>query len=90
MSTLDEPIDRLYDDILAIQRRTVDVERDYRELAQRDDLAVDTVGADTTPAECLAQVTEALASIRELLNAAEQARPPAKRAAARLYLDTRE
>ncbi len=90
MSTLDEPIDRLYDDILAIQRRTVDVERDYRELAQRDDLAVDTVGADTTPAECLAQVTEALASIRELLNAAEQARSTAKRAAARLYLDTRE
>ena len=66
------------------------MERDYRELAQRDDLAVDTVGADTTPAECLAQVTEALASIRELLNAAEQARSTAKRAAARLYLDTRE
>lgn len=87
MSTLDEPIDRLYDDILAVQRRAVDIEREYRSLAQRDDLAVDTLGADTTPAECIAQVSEALTTMRRALDAAEDARSAAKNAAARLYID---
>ena len=87
MSTLDEPIDRLYDDILAVQRRAVDIEREYRALATRDDLAVDTLGADTTPAECIAQVVEALTTMRRALDAAEDARSAAKNAAARLYID---
>lgn len=89
MSTLDEPIDRLYDTILAVQRRAVDIERDYRDLAHRDDLAADTLGADTTPAECIAQVTEALVALRRGLDAAEEARANAKRAAERLYIDRR-
>lgn len=87
MSTLDEPIDRLYDIILAVQRRTIEIERDYRELAQRDDLAVDTLGVETTPAECIAQVSEALITMRRYLDAAEEARSNAKRAAARLFID---
>lgn len=87
MSTLDEPIDRLYDEILAVQRRATELERDYRELAQRDDLAVDTLGVETTRAECIAQVAEALTALREHLDGAEAARSDAKRAAVRLYLD---
>lgn len=87
MGTLDEPIDRLYDDILSFQRRTIEMERDYRELAERDDLAVDTLGVETTPAECIAQVTEALTAMRRYLDAAEEARSHAKRAAARLFID---
>jgi len=90
MSTLDEPIDQLYDAILAVQRRAVDIEREYRDLAHRDDLAVDTLGADTTPAECIAQVTEALTSLRRYLDAAEEARSAAKNAAARLFLDRQQ
>lgn len=87
MRTLDEPIDRLYDEILAVQRRAVEIERDYRDLAQRDDLAVDTLGAETTPAECIAQVTEALTAMRRALDAAEEARSVAKNAACRLFID---
>ena len=87
MSTLDGPIDGLYDDILAIQRRAVEIERDYRDLARREDLAVDTLGADTTPAECIAQVTEALSRMRRYLEDAEVARSAAKEAASRLFID---
>lgn len=90
MSTLDEPIDQLYDAILAVQRRAVDIERDFRALAHRDDLAVDTLGAETTPAECIAQVAEALATMRRYLDAAEDARSAAKNAAARLFLDRQQ
>ncbi|WP_461666506.1 hypothetical protein [Gordonia sputi] len=78
MSTLDEPIDQLYDAILAVERRAVELERDFRDLAHRDDLAVDTLGAETTPAECIAQVAEALATMRRYLDAAEDARSAAK------------
>ena len=85
--SLDQPIDELYDGILAVQRKAVHIERDYRALATRDDLAVDTLGADTTPAECIAQVTEELASMRRYLDAAEEARSAAKNAASRLYID---
>ena len=81
MSTLDEPIDQLYDATLAVQRRAVDIEREYRDLA---------LGADTTPAECIAQVTEALTSLRRYLDAAEEARSAAKNAAARLFLDRQQ
>ena len=87
MSTLDEPIDRFYDEILAVQRRAVELVRDYRALAQRDDLAVDTLGVETTPAECIAQVTECLTAMRRSLDDAEVWRSDAKRAAARLYID---
>lgn len=90
MSTLDEPIDQLYDAILAVQRRAVELERDFRDLAHRDDLAVDTLGAETTPAECIAQVAEALATMRRYLDAAEDARSAAKNAAARLFLDRQQ
>ncbi len=42
-NTLDQAIDQLYDPpIIALQRQALDIERDYRDLAQRDDLAVDT------------------------------------------------
>lgn len=87
MSTLDEPIDQLYDAILAVQRRAVDIEREYRDLARRNDLSVDTLGAETTPAECIAQVSEALTTMRRYLDGAEDARAHAKRAAERLYID---
>lgn len=90
MSTLDEPVDQLYDAILSIQRRTVDIEREYRALANRDDLAVDTLGAEATPAECIAQVTEALTAMRRYLDAAEDARTVAKNAAARLFIDRQQ
>lgn len=90
MSTLDEPIDQLYDAILAVQRRAVDIDRDFRALANRDDLAVDTLGAETTPAECIAQVTDELTSLRRYLDAAEDARSAAKNAAARLFLDRQQ
>lgn len=88
MSSLDKPIDQLYDDILAVQRTAVDLDRNYRALAHRDDLAVDTLGAPTTPAECLAQVTEALTTMRRFLDAAEDARATAKNAASRLYINS--
>lgn len=87
MSTLDEPIDRLYDEIRAVARRAMEVERDYRALAERDDLAVDTLGAATTPAECIAQITDALTALRNHLDAAEAARSDAKQAAVRLFFD---
>lgn len=90
MSTLDEPVDQLYDAILAVQRRAVELERDFRDLARRDDLAVDTLGAETTPAECIAQVTEALTAMRRYLDAAEDARTIAKNAAARLFIDRQQ
>lgn len=90
MSTLDEPIDQLYDAILAVQRRAVDIDRDFRALANRDDLAVDTLGAETTPAECIAQVTDELTSLRRYLDAAEDASSAAKNAAARLFLDRQQ
>lgn len=90
MSTLGEPIDQLYDAILAVQRRAVDIDRDFRALANRDDLAVDTLGAETTPAECIAQVTDELTSLRRYLDAAEDARSAAKNAAARLFLDRQQ
>ena len=89
MSTLDEPIDKLYDDIVAIQRKAVELEREFRGLAERDDLAVDTLGAATTPAECIAQVTECLTTLRHSLDEAEAWRADAKNAASRLYIDRR-
>ena len=49
-NTLDQAIDQLYDPNIALQRQALDIERNYRDLAQRDDLAVDTLGAPTTPA----------------------------------------
>jgi hypothetical protein len=87
VSTLDEPIDRLYDEIRAVARRAMEVERDYRALAERDDLAVDTLGVATTPAECIAQITDELTALRNHLDAAEAARADAKQAAARLSLE---
>lgn len=65
----------------------VNIERDYRDLAQRDDLAVDTLGAPKTPAEAIASITEALASLRDTLRAAEEHQAAAKRHAARLDID---
>ncbi|MDV6314256.1 hypothetical protein R3Q15_20635, partial [Gordonia amicalis] len=50
-------------------------------------LAVDTLGAPTTPAEAIASITEALATLRDTLRAAEEHQAAAKRHAARLYLD---
>ena len=52
--TLDHAIDALYDPINALQRQVLDIERSYRDLAQRDDLTTDTLGAPTTPAEAIA------------------------------------
>lgn len=51
-NTLDQAVDQLYDPIIALQRQALDIERNYRDLAHRDDLAVDTLGAPHhTPAE---------------------------------------
>ena len=86
-NTLDQAIDQLYDPIIALQRQSLDIERDYRDLAHRDDLAVDTLGAPTTPAEAIASITEALASLRDTLRAAEEHQAAAKRHAARFYID---
>lgn len=86
-NSLDHAIDALYDPIVAMQRVAVDLERDYRELAQRNDIATDTLGADTTPGEAIATVTEALAAMRQALDDVETHRATAKRAAARLYID---
>lgn len=85
--TLDHAIDALYDPINALQRQVLDIERSYRDLAQRDDLATDTLGAPTIPAEAIAGITEALASLRDALRAAEGRRDTAKQHAARLYID---
>lgn len=68
----------------------VELERDFRDLAHRDGLAVDTLGAETTPAECIAQVTKALTTMRRYLDGAEDARSAAKNAAARLFLDRQQ
>ncbi len=86
--TLDHAIDALYDPINALQRQVLDIDRSYRDLAQRDDLAVDTLGAPTTPAAAIAGVTEALASLRDALRAAEEHRATAKQYAARLYIES--
>lgn len=87
MSTLDEPIDGLYDDIRNLSRKVLDIERDYRDLAERDDIAVDTLGASIIPGEALAVVTESLTALRRTLDDAENHRAQAKRAASRLYID---
>lgn len=65
------------DDVVAIRARIVGLERDYRVLGQRDNLAADTLGD-------IAEITEALASLRLLLLAAEVARERARSAAGRL------
>lgn len=85
MTAGEEAISALYDydDVVAIRGRVVGLERDYRALGQRDDLPVDTLG-DETPADCIAEITEALASLRRLLLAAEVARERARSAAGRL------
>lgn len=86
MSTLDAPLNELHDQLAALQRHVLGLERDYRELAERDDLAVDDLGEDMTPAECLARVSESLAALRRGLGDAETRRSEAKQAAARLYV----
>lgn len=86
-ASLDKPVDDLYDPIVALQRRVLTLDRDYRELGQRDDLAVDTLGAATTPGEALAAVTEALAAMRGSLRQAEEHLAVAKRHASRLFID---
>lgn len=86
MSTLDAPLNALYDDLAALDRSVQSLERDYRDLAQRDDLAIDDLADDMTPAECIARVSEALIALRRSLADAEARRGEAKEAAARLYL----
>lgn len=83
----DQPLNELYDDILAIQRSATEYERDYRELAARDDIAVDGLGVETTPAECIAIIAESLAQMQRLLDDVEDQRATAQRAAARLFID---
>lgn len=87
MTAREEAISALYDydDIVAIRGRIVGLERDYRALGQRDDLAVDTLSAQT-PTDCIAEITEALASLRRHLLAAEVARERARSAAGRLIV----
>ncbi len=79
MTAGEEAISALYDydDVVAIRARIVGLERDYRVLGQRDNLAADTLGD-------IAEITEALASLRLLLLAAEVARERARSAAGRL------
>lgn len=83
---LDEALGPLRDPIIALRRQALGIERIYRALARRDNLAVDTLGAPTTPAESIASITEALAALRDALRAAELHHAEAKRHAARLYL----
>lgn len=86
-SSLDHTIDTLYDPLIALQRLLVDAEREYRSLAENDRLAVDTLGVETSPGECVAETVEALADIRALLRTAETRWSDAKRNAGRLYID---
>lgn len=85
MTACEEAISALYDydDIVSIRGRIISLERDYRALGQCDDLAVDALG-DETPTDCIAEITEALASLRHHLLAAEVARERARSAAGRL------
>lgn len=83
MSTLDQQIRVMYDDVLAIQRKLVDARRELQELAQRDDIAVDTLGAETTPGEAIAIALDELAAFVLALDDAEQHRTAAQRAASR-------
>ena len=82
---LSAPVDALYDRLIALRRTVVDLERDYRTLSARDDLHVDTLGAATTPGQCLANLTEALVALNQALAAAEDHWASANHHAARLY-----
>lgn len=71
------------EDLQAIDRWT-----DPRGLARRGELALtpEAAGVRTTPADALAGIGEALASLRSALDAAEVHRDAAKQHAARLYI----
>ncbi|MEE3851931.1 hypothetical protein VZC37_16435 [Gordonia sp. LSe1-13] len=57
MSSLDAPLNDLHDQLEALQRTVLSLERDYRALAERDDLAVYDLGDEMTPGECIARIS---------------------------------
>ncbi|MCX2966208.1 hypothetical protein [Gordonia aquimaris] len=85
MSTLDAPLNDLYDQLESLQRTVLGLERDYRALAERDDLAVDDLGDEMTPGECIARISESLAAVRRSISDAQTRHSEAKEAAARLF-----
>lgn len=86
-ASLKQAVETLHDPIVALHRQALGIESIYRALARRDDLAVDESGEPTTPAQSIAEITEALAALRTALRVAEKHHATAVRYAARLYLE---
>jgi len=77
----------LYDQIVDLRRRVVAADREYRRLASRSDVAVDTLGDAISAGECLAELMAALAQMDTALVGAEAAWYRANQYASRLYQD---
>ena len=75
----------LYDQVVDLRRQVIDADREYRRLAGRSDVAVDTLGDAISAGECLAELTAALAQMGTALVAAEAAWHRANQYASRLY-----